>query len=246
MPRSALATTLADLLAGARADRVLDVATGSGGFVAQLIDALPAHGTIVGVDITDRGEAFREALAEHQEVGFAQMDAAALDFEDASFDLVTVANSLHHFVDPVPVLGEMRRVLRGGGWLVVAEMVRDSQTAPRMTHVELHHWWGAVDTRRGIVHRETYPRAELVEMVSGLELEQVRLAEVEDDDDPHDPDTLEEIDEVIDRYVAWAAGNIRLQARGDALRQRLHEVGIQGATTLVAVGRKPEEPLPAG
>jgi hypothetical protein len=144
------------------------------------------------------------------------------------------------------VLVEMRRVLCPGGRFVVAEMVRDQQAAPRMTHVELHHWWGAVDTLRGIVHRETYPRAGIVAMVSGLGLEALRLADVEDDDDPHDPDTLAELDEVIDRYTAWAAGSLRLQARGDALRERLREVGIQGATTLVAVGRKPGGPPPAG
>jgi SAM-dependent methyltransferase len=246
MPTTVMATTLAELLAGVRAERVLDVATGSGGFITELLAALPAPGEIVGVDLADRAAAFGEAFADHPMVRFAQMDAHALEFPDASFDLVAVANSLHHFVDPVPVLGEMCRVLRPGGHLVVAEMVRDRQAAPRMTHVELHHWWGAVDTVRGIVHRPTYPRAGLVAMLSGLDLAELRLADVEDDDDPHDPDTLAELDEVIDRYTAWAAGHVRLQARGDALRQRLHEVGIQGATTLVAVGCKPGGPPPAG
>jgi SAM-dependent methyltransferase len=237
---------LAELLAGAAAGRVLDVATGSGGFVTNLIEALPDHDEIIGVDTADRAAVFDETFADHPGVRFMRMDAAALAFGDASFDVVSIANSLHHFVDPGPVLSEMLRVLRPGGHLVVGEMVADRQAPARMTHVELHHWWAAVDTRRGIVHRETYRRVELIAMVSGLGLEDLRVADVVDTDDPHDPATLEEIDEVIGRYIDWAAGNLRLQARGDALRRRLHEVGIQGATTLLAVGRKPGGPFPAG
>jgi SAM-dependent methyltransferase len=238
--------TLADLLAGASAERVLDVATGSGGFVTSLIDAVPGHGEIIGVDTADRADAFADAFADHPEVRFERMDAHALAFDAGTFDLVTIANSLHHFGDPRPVLDEMLRVLRPGGHLVVAEMVRDRQAAPQRTHVELHHWWAAVDTLRGIVHRETYRRVDLITLVNALGLDEVRMAEVVDTDDPRDPATLEEIDEVIDRYIEWAAGHLRLQARGDALRERLHEVGIRGATTLIAVGRKPGGPLAAG
>ena len=44
-----------------------------------------------------------------------QMDAAAMSFPDASFDLVYSYSVFEHLPDPAAVLAEMRRVLRPGG-----------------------------------------------------------------------------------------------------------------------------------
>ena len=49
----------------------------------------------------------------------------ALDFEDASFDVVHAHQVLQHLQDPVAALRELRRVLRPGGTLAV----RDSDYA---------------------------------------------------------------------------------------------------------------------
>lgn len=235
------------LLARVHGGRVLDVATGRGGFVTSLLTALPDHDEVVGIDVVDHAADFAATFADHPEVRFERMDGRALSFADATFDTTAIASSLHHFVDPLPTLAEMLRVLRPGGHIVVAEMMRDGQDPAQMTHVELHHWWAAVDTIEGIVHRETYPREALVTLVAGLRLDDLRLTDVEDEgEDPHDPATLAELDDVIDRYVARAAGHRRLVARGQALRRRLHEIGIRSATTLVAIGRKPGGPAAEG
>jgi SAM-dependent methyltransferase len=226
---------LGDLSGG----RVLDVATGAGGFVRFLLDGLRDHEEIVGIDSSpERGEAFATAFGDHPDVRFVEMDADRLAFPDRSFDTVCVSNSLHHVVDPAPVLAEMLRVLRPGGHLVVNEMYRDGQSETQTTYVLLHHWWAAVGTLRGDVHRETYRRAEIVEIVEGLGLADLRIVDLADPDkDPHDPETVAELEAAIDRFFALADGQPGLQQRGEELRVRLREVGARDATQLVAIGR---------
>ncbi len=225
---------LGDLSGG----RVLDVATGSGGFVRFLLDGLRDHEEIVGIDLNpERGEAFAAAFGDRPDVRFEQMDAHRLAFADGSFDTVCVSNSLHHVVDPAPVLAEMLRVLRPGGHLVVNEMYHDGQSETQATHVLLHHWWAAVSTLRGEVHRETYRRDEIVKIVEALGLADLRLADLADpDEDPHEPETTAELEAAIDRYVALADGHPELRQRGE-LRVRLRAEGVRNATQLVAIGR---------
>lgn len=219
--------------------RVLDVATGTGGFVQYLRDGLHDHGQIIGIDTNpERATPFAAAFAGSADIRFEVMDAHDLRFLDGSFDTVSVSNSLHHFADPAPVLAEMRRVLRPGGHLVVNEMYRDGQSDAQMTHVLLHHWWAAVNRIRGEIHRETYERAQLVDIVEGIGLEDLHLFDLDDpDEDPHDPAAAADLEAAIDRHVGLAAGYPDLQARGDVLRQRLRDVGVRGATQLLAIGR---------
>lgn len=235
-----------DILGHLSAGRVLDVATGSGGFIHFLIEGLQDYVEIIGVDNVDRAAAFAEAFKENPKIHFQQMDAHHLDFPDSSFDLVCISNSLHHFdtstslsAGPLPVLREMKRVLRPGGRLLVSEMFRDDQTETQMTHVLLHHWWAAVDTVNGIVHRETYQRRELVEMVDSLGLENEAAYDLSElDENPKDPAILAELNPVFERYIQRAEGHPDLQKRGAELRQRVEEIGFHSATTLMAIGRK--------
>lgn len=219
--------------------RVLDVATGNGGFIHFLLDGLKDYTEIIGVDNNERAAAAcTETFKANPNIRFQQMDAHQLDFDEVSFDLVCISNSLHH-LDPEPALRQMKRILRPGGTLLVSEMVRDGQTETQMTHVLLHHWWAAVDTVNGIVHRETYQRRELIEMVSSLELENEASYDFFDlDENPKDPALLAELEPVFERYIQRAEGHPDLQARGEELRKRVAEIGFHSATTLVAIGQK--------
>jgi ubiquinone/menaquinone biosynthesis C-methylase UbiE len=228
-----------DLIGHISGGRVLDVATGSGGFIHFLLDGLKDYSEITGIDTNERaGPAFAEAFKDKPGVRFEKMDAAGMDFPDGSFDTVSISNSLHHFEDPRAVLDEMKRVLRPGGHLILAEMYRDGQAETQMTHVLLHHWWAAIDRAVGVIHNETYCRADILEMLAGWEDLTVHdLSET--DEDPKSAEILDELDAIINRYIQRAEGHPDLQARGEDLRKRVHEIGFHGAASLLVVGSKP-------
>jgi SAM-dependent methyltransferase len=85
-------------------------------------------GSVVGLDLTEAmlAEAKRKAREEGiQNVSFVLGDAASVDFEDASFDGAITRFSFHHIPAPWRVMGEMARVVRLGGWVVVSDFIAD-------------------------------------------------------------------------------------------------------------------------
>lgn len=229
-----------DILGQLPGGRVLDLATGSGGFIHFLLEGLPGYTEIIGLDNNERAAAaFTAAFKDRPSIHFELGDALRLGFEPASFDLVCLSNSLHHFDDPQPVLRQMEFVLRPGGHLLLSEMYRDGQAETQLTHVHLHHWWAAVDTVNGIMHRATYQRQELIKMAADLGLENLALYDLSDlEPDPKNPEIMTELEPVFERYIQRAEGHPELQARGVELRQRVQEIGFHSATTLLTIGRK--------
>ena len=119
---SAIASRLKSISGG----RVLDVTTGSGGFVRVLLKTLKDYDSFVGIDSSSEEiEAAAKSLIEDAE--FTVMNAESLKFEDGCFDTVCVANSLHHFENVDRALSEMKRVLKPGGCFIVQEMFCDGE-----------------------------------------------------------------------------------------------------------------------
>ena len=235
--------TSQQLLAPLPGGRILDVATGSGQFIGFLLEGLTSFDEIVGIDTSEKaGAAFAAAFKDQPKVRFEQMDAAKLDFADASFDLVCISNSLHHLADPEPVLSEMKRVLKPGGHFLVAEMYRDNQTEAQMTHVLMHHWWGMTDTARGVVHNETYTRQQLLEIVSAMGLQEVAVHDLSDlGEDPKAPETVKYLTDATHQYIQrleGLPGEADLRARGLELLERLNEVGFHSASSLLVISKK--------
>jgi demethylmenaquinone methyltransferase/2-methoxy-6-polyprenyl-1,4-benzoquinol methylase len=69
----------------------------------------------------DEAERKKKAAGGYLNVSFQEGDALALPFPAASFDVVTIAFGLRNLADRARGLGEMRRVLRPGGRLLVLE-----------------------------------------------------------------------------------------------------------------------------
>lgn len=99
---------------------VLDLGCGHGFWTNHMADR---GMRVVGIEPeVDRvGEAAAAAKAP-----VAAGDGAYLPFGDATLGLVWCIHVLHHLDDPVRVLAEVRRVLRPGGHLVLAETVEDN------------------------------------------------------------------------------------------------------------------------
>ena len=100
-------------------DRVLDACCGTGDL------ALAAAGVgadVTGVDFSAR--MVERARLKSSAVEWLQADAVSLPFEDAAFDVVTVAFGIRHFADLEDGLRELARVLRPGGRLGCLEITR--------------------------------------------------------------------------------------------------------------------------
>jgi hypothetical protein len=99
-----------------------------------------------------------------------------------------------------------------------------------------------VDSALGIVHHHTLARQEFVDHVADLGLREIELYDhVDCDTDPMDPDRIGVLDNLIDRTVKRAGGTSGCRAlieRGEALRQRLYEVGAQREPVLLVLGTK--------
>jgi demethylmenaquinone methyltransferase/2-methoxy-6-polyprenyl-1,4-benzoquinol methylase len=113
--------------AGVRAgERVLDVATGTGDVAIEFARMSPA-GDIVGVDLSTRmldvGRAKLDRLGLTERITLQEGDALSLPFEDASYDLATIAFGLRNLPDYRRGVAEMARVLRPGGRVVILEFL---------------------------------------------------------------------------------------------------------------------------
>ncbi len=84
---------------------VLDVACGSGGWLAELASS---GANVAGLDISTR--AVQACRARLPEADIQEGVAEALPFEARRFDLVTCLGSLEHFIDQPTALKEMCRV----------------------------------------------------------------------------------------------------------------------------------------
>jgi len=222
--------------------RILDVATGKGVFLKEVTDLLKSFDHAVGIDQSEKHIA--EARKEHEsdKIKFKVMDAYNLDFDDNSFDMVTVANSLHHFNDPQKIVWEMYRVLKPGGLFLVYEMVHDSQTEEQLTHVYMHHWWAEIDTATGIVHNPTFDRDELTALIGTLDFTKTENIELDDlEADPKDKKTIDWLNDICDQYIGRAKEHPELAPladRGEQIKERLRGIGIHWATEYCILGRK--------
>ncbi len=120
----------------ARKTRVLDVGCGDGALSGVLVERLGC--VVTGVD-TNR-LAIDLATAKFAERGYrGDFDCVTgyrYELADGSFDAAVCADVIEHVQEPLAILGEIHRVLRPGGILVITTPIRISETPRDPMHVK--------------------------------------------------------------------------------------------------------------
>ena len=79
---------------------------------------------VVGTDVDkDQIKLAKENSKNLRNITFLVADATNLPFKDKSFDIVISINVLHHIYNWMDALKEINRVLKNGGYLILAELL---------------------------------------------------------------------------------------------------------------------------
>lgn len=176
--------TILSLLDAAPA-QVLEVGVTPGQFTRLLVES---GYTVSGVDLNP---ASRQALWQQLgvEVRQANLERESVPFADSSFDWIVFSEVIEHLVySPLPVLRELRRVLKPGGKLVITTP-NELYAKSRLQSLLRMLLWQSLTTReefrqqmllegeaRYTTHARTYTMAELCWLAehAGLQVQQHR------------------------------------------------------------------------
>jgi len=139
---------LATLLAEHPGASVLDVACGTGSYLASLQQAFGEQVRLFGVD---RSEAMlAHARGKVPRARLSLGDAAALPYPSGRFEQVTTRFAFHHFADKPRALDELARVLAPGGLLTVTNICPEQmpgswmyRSFPGAWHLDQERFWPA-------------------------------------------------------------------------------------------------------
>lgn len=129
-------------------ERVLDVGCGTGGVTIPAKLQVGKNGSAAGIDPSPDMIAIarRKARRAGLEIDFRVDVIESLPFPDGTFDAVTSSLMMHHLPEHVQVngLAEIKRVLKPGGRLLIADMGRPSPSFLKrfFTSLVLHHGHG--------------------------------------------------------------------------------------------------------
>jgi ubiquinone/menaquinone biosynthesis C-methylase UbiE len=130
-------------------DRVLDVACGTGVVARAAADRVGSGGRVAGLDLNPAMLAV--ARSQSAQVDFVQGSAAALPFDEGSFDAVLCQLGLQFFPDRAKALRQMNRVLDRGGRLglsVYGPIEHNPGTLALAQALDHHLGTGASQTKR--------------------------------------------------------------------------------------------------
>lgn len=108
-------------------DAALDLCCGTGDLALELRSRVGPSGRVAGADFSERmlelaGE--KAQAAGYPDISFEWADALELPYAEASFDAVTVGFGVRNLADLELGVGEMARVLKPGGRLVILEITQ--------------------------------------------------------------------------------------------------------------------------
>ncbi len=149
-------------------ERVLDIATGPG-YIAEAFAR--AAREVIGVDLTAAMLTIAEERTKERgisNVSFRIGDVQSLPFEKEEFDVVVSRLALHHMQNPGQVIGEMTRVCRLGGSVLVEDIYGSE-------HPERADYQDRWEKLRDPSHVRTLPMSELLRLFreAGLETDSI-------------------------------------------------------------------------
>lgn len=148
-----------------RNDTVLDVACGPG-IVACAFATRAKH--VTGIDLTPA--MLEQAKKRQQKYQLENLtwqlgDVLPLPFADAAFSMVITRYTFHHFLDPLAVCKEMRRVCQPGGTVMVVDA-----TPPAEKEVA----YNFVEKLKDPSHVRALPEAELLDLIKTAGVKEIK------------------------------------------------------------------------
>ncbi len=133
-----------DILAVGKGESVLEIGSGTGKALVELVNQVGEFGCVYGIDLSHgmlrqaRGRLLR--MGKLHQVSLLQGDGVRLPYQSESFNSIFVSFTLELFDTPeIPlVLAECRRALKPGGRLGVVAM---HKTEPPGLVVRLYEWF---------------------------------------------------------------------------------------------------------
>ncbi len=187
---------------------LLDVACGAGFLAAEFARVVSS---VTGVDLSEAMLA--EARNNAHQLGFGNIsfelaDVEALPYADETFDIVSCKLALHYFPNPSRAIGEMVRVARKGGRVVLVDRVSSENR-----HTQAYH--NVIEKLRTPAKVKVYSPSEIVVLMEqqGLVVEQVQTYE-----------QLQDVDDWLQTTGAPEA--CRQEARELMLRSQNEDVAV--------------------
>jgi len=229
------------ILAQVDGGNVLDAATGKGDFITTLKQHLKSYTQIIGVDASQRCVDYAQKIFPENNIEIFRMNLEDLQFEDNYFDTVCISDALHHIQNREKVLGEMLRLLKPEGLMLITEMYCDGEQSPAQeTHILMHHWVASVDRLFGAYHQTTFTRKELQEIVKKLPLKKVQIKDFYvpvDDPGKNCSSLIQNCQEIIKRLQTLENTEVLIK-EGLELMERIKNIGYASACRLAVTGYK--------
>lgn len=110
---------------------ILDVGCGTARILIGIVKKAPQC-KFYGVDISANMLKVAAQNIEREGLGnkieLLHLDARSLPFKEKYFDIVMCSDMLHHLLDPIPLLKEMKRVVKDDGNILIRDVLRPPST----------------------------------------------------------------------------------------------------------------------
>jgi len=147
--------------------RVLDLGTGTGVLIPFLLKEVGPSGHVTAVDFAEKMvERCKAKNAQHPNVTINVQQVENLQFPTESFDAVTCFGLFPHLENKEKALGQINRVLKAGGKLIIAHALSSQE-------IKSHHH----NASPAVAHDELPEEAEMIALLKQAGFVNVAIAD---------------------------------------------------------------------